>query len=506
MDFNFEKTKLNGLSKVYEGNIEISIDTDVILPDYYPEISKIHCCNATVSVNNKQCRNDTVLIGGQINLTVIYSDRDGEVNAFEQVLPFNRQTETKVDIDCADLSVISKINYINHRATAPRRMELHGSAMLQVVCERLDSEELLCNTVDSGIYTKQVSFNCLEPLPLFKKLAYVEDEISVGNNPSIAKILRTSSVATIEECKFVNSKAVIKGDFNIKIVYLCCDGNSYTLTKTQGFSQILECEGVTDTTYCIPTVEVLSCETRIKPSNEGDNRVVGFEAKLNTELKCYNKKSFSAICDVFSGDCAVDTEMKRVNVLKTIECFNESFVCSKNFELPESSGRIIDNWCEIENKYVAVEENKLVLKGELGISVLYVTISDEVMLYKKTLDFDYRYELEGEFLGIAQINPSVKVLNLYAGTGDEASAEAEILIEVILKSNEEISVVANVSKSDRENAKIGEDIGVVLYFAEGETVWDIAKKYGCNPETVSKINGIETVEENCNKILLVPNC
>lgn len=506
MDFNFSKTGLNRLDKVFEGSTEQSIDAEITLPDYYPEVSKIHCCNAFTVIVNRQCSGENISIGGQVNLNVIYSDADGAINLFQYAVPFNKTVHTSVNVDGMNADVTSKINYINHKAVAPRKLEIHGSATINMICEDLKTEEILVESDDPDVYLKTEDFECLEPMNPIIKMIYVEDDISVGTEPPVDKILRTDYYVSVEECKFVNSKAVLKGDLDIVVVYLCAQGHCHKLMRKQGFSQIVECDGGIDSTLARVEASVVSFETRIKSSNEGENRLVGFEAKVETKLECYNKKSFAAVCDAFSGRCQIAADYKNIPIIKLMDTLSESFVCNKSFELPESGGNIIDCWASVGNKYSAVDDGKLVVKGELIINTLYMTVSGETAFYVKPVDFDYRCELGDDFVGEAAVKVRVVALNLFSGAGGEVNAEVEIEVSVLTKEIQEITVLSGVGKLDCDYEKFGEDTAVVLYFAENESIWEVAKRYGVDPRTVCKINNESNIDSKCNKILLVPNC
>lgn len=506
MDFNFSKVILNRLDKLFEGSTEQSIDAEITLPDYYPEVSTVHCCNAFAVIQNRQCTNETVSIGGQVNLNVIYSDSQGGINLFEYAVPFNKSVDAKCNVDGMNAAVTAKINYINHRAVAPRKLEIHGSANLNIVCEDLRGEEILSETDEPDIYLKTETFECLEPISTIRKLTYVEDDISVGNNPCVERILRTAYYAYICECKFVNSKAVLKGNLDVEIVYFDQEGTTHKLTRQQGFSQIVECDDVNDGTACRASAEVISFETRLKSTNEGENRLVGFEAKVEVKLECANKREFTAVCDAFSGQCKIMADYKTVSVVKSIDSLEETFVCNKNFELPESGGNVIDSWCTVANKHCAIDEGKLVVKGDLNICVLYMTVSGNVAYYVKPVDFDYRCELGGDFSGEAEATVCIKAFDFTTGKSSDASAAAEVQITIQTKQIENIKVLADISKTDGECKNIGSDTAVVLYFAENESVWEIAKKYGVCPEKILKINGEQCFDSKCNKIMLIPNC
>ena len=64
-------TKNTGIEKVlYDGFCEQSIDSDITLPDYCPDIMRILKCNVQVSVTNSKIAGDRAIADGNAKIRI----------------------------------------------------------------------------------------------------------------------------------------------------------------------------------------------------------------------------------------------------------------------------------------------------------------------------------------------------------------------------------------------------------------------------------------------------
>ena len=82
---------------------------------------------------------------------------------------------------------------------------------------------------------------------------------------------------------------------------------------------------------------------------------------------------------------------------------------------------------------------------------------------------------------------------------------AELSVKTTVYTAEEINVLCDISIDDAKIVDKDSDTAVILYFAEGETVWEIARKYCTSPEKILTANNLENYDTVCNKMLLIPN-
>ena len=508
MNINTTEIMFPSLKKLPDVTCEQSIDAAFSLPDYYPEVSKILKCIAEINVQTRQVRDGRVEIGGQAVLTLVYSDGDNSVNSFVHNCPFTKSVQIEGAADGAFVSVTPKPGLINSKATAPRKLEVHGSFTMSVSVMLLEHQKLLSSAECYGLYTKVTDFDYAEPSEPVTKSVFIEDEISVGNNkPPVAKIIRSSASAVVTDCKTVGNKAVVKGNVRICILY-CPAGNGrpILINEQRSFSQIIECDGLCEESKCECTANAVSLELHPKTSVDGEVRNIGFECKINIDILSFKDAAVSFVTDAFSSDCQTDAETVTVAAERMEETVNENYVCKKSLDFSDGAlGEISDLWCRSFVDYASCDGRDILVKGTITIWILGSDKDAAPCLIERSIDYEYRYTVEGE--GEIRCSPKVSVaaVNYSQNSDGGVDVAVELNVSATVFSAVTLKALCKVSEVEGRPAGKDDETAVTLYFAEGETVWDIAKKYYASPQKICAANEIEESETVCNKMLLIPN-
>ena len=114
---------------IYEGSCEQAIDTDIVLPDYCPDIGKILKCVVEPHILSHSAYDGKLSVETCSIVRVIYADENGKgINSFENEIILSSDFNIK-DISEQDFSELSvKLNYVNCRAVSQRKIDIHGAA------------------------------------------------------------------------------------------------------------------------------------------------------------------------------------------------------------------------------------------------------------------------------------------------------------------------------------------------------------------------------------------
>ncbi len=494
--------------KLPDMSFEQSIDTDFSLPDYYPEVSKILKCLTEFNVVNKNAVDGLLEIGGLAVITLIYADSTGGINSYLHTCPFTKTVEIDGLDNNSFVKITPRANLINSKATAPRKLEVHGSCALLVSVTKIKPTQVLSNIDEAGIYTRCVYLDYNEPCEPIEKNIFIDDEIKISqNNPSIAKIIRHCATAEITECKSVSDKIVVKGDIYLEILYCGEASNKPILIKeTRGFSQIIDCNEISDDISFESCIKILSFELHPKTSIDGEVRVVTFESKLALEIFPHILCKEKIVTDAFSGN--YDTKISKVTLPceKLKDTVNENYVCQKYIDiLSGEMNEICDLWSKCNVDYVSSDGGDVLVKGTVIIYILGIDSDCTPVFYERPIDFEYRYTV-GETEKI-RCNPNVKIVavnyTLDSNGGIDVAVELNIKMNIFTSSN--VVFIGDI-KVDQDNIlKKDSDTAITLYFAEGETVWEIAEKYCTSPEKIMSANCLDGYDTVCNQMLLIPN-
>ena len=491
-----------------ESLAEQSIDIEFSLPDYCPEINKILKCFCDVAVLSKTAMENCAELGGQISVSLLYEDQDNSIATFNYVCPFTKHVDLNGACEGDHLMVVTRSPFINTKAVAPRKVEIHGSVMMNVKAHRIVATKVISSILEDYICQKQTDIEYSKPLKIIEKNIYLEDDFSIGQNrPSISKIIRANASPTIKELKQVGNKLIIKGDVKIEVLYLSAQHNSpITVTESCEFSQVAECDSALDAAKCLANVNVLTTEFRTKTSLDGEARIIAFEIKLAVGVECYETECVSVVTDAFACKCPAEITTEEILMEKYLEPLSENFVLKKNLDFSDGQlSEVYDVFCDANIDYHSVDDNTLTAKGVVTIFILGRNSEHEAVLYERNVDFEYRYEFN-EIMGDIACEPNIKIVavNFSKGMGNDVDIAVEMCICANIFSKFSTTALTDI-KCDLEcKTDSCDEIAAVIYFASNETAWDIAKRYGTSAELICNLNNLENCDTVCNKKLLIP--
>ncbi len=507
MDTNIQKSTLNSVTKLKEVTAEQSIDTEFTLPDYYPEISKILKCLTNINVITKQVRGNSIEIGGQAYFTLLYSDKENGINSFSHIYPFVKSVDYGEDLSEAYISCNLRSEYINSKATAPRKIEVHGSVAFTI--SPIINQNIVClsNIENDSMYSKCSKIEYFESFLPITKSVFLEDEISIGSNQnSISKIIRSNAVAQINECKVITNKIIVKGQLNVEILYCSQQGiKPLLVTHSHAFSQIVDIDNDMDNIICNAKASVATFELHPKTSLDGEVKSVTFESKVIIDINCDKKTEVCTLTDAFNNCRHCNMTYVSLDAIVDCEKINENYCFNKNLEFSDGAiGDIYDLWCNTRVNFVSCENGEMLIKGVVIINILCSDAKGEPALHERSVDYEYRYSYKNVGSCKYLFDVSIAAINYNINSEGGIDISVELNINCDLIKFKSVSALSDINIEERLINK-DDETAVTLYFAEGETVWNIAKKYMSDPNKICIANNIENYDIPCNGILLIPN-
>lgn len=508
MEMNKISVNLPSLKRIFDTSAEQNIDTDFTLPDYYPEISKILKCIADINILTSQCSNNGVTVGGQVILTVLYSGKDNDLNSFTHIYPFSKNVSVDNVADGTP-TVTTRVAYLNTKAVSPRKIEIHGSLALNIEVETMENMSALQSTDCDGIYCKSISKNIAVLMPRITKSIFVDDDITVPQNkPPIGKILRSEATVEITESKFLGGKIVEKGEVTITFVYCPQDGRRpIKMIDSKPFSQIIDIDIDDNEPKFEALASVEALELHPKTAMNGEVRAVSFEAKVCLAVLPFIEERISLITDAYSGKYSADVIYREKTVEEYCETVEERYVCKKAFDFgSDSLSDVFDVGCVVAFTAATDKYGNLNVRGEVTANILGVDSDTVPVFFERPMEFEYKYNVGREsddFRTVSKVTVSAVNYNLSAsGTVD---ISIELCIKAVVFAVSTVNCVTDIKVDTENHLSRDPETAVVLYYPENESVWEIAKKYKASPKYICDANGLDDVEEICDKALIIPN-
>lgn len=502
------KTQVFVNEVVFNESVEQAIDVDFTLPDYCPDISKIFKCRAVSHISSKGLGGRNITVDGSVCITVMYCSEDGKLCSYEYQYPFSKSLEMSEDCPGGNLKCCTKCEYINCRAVTGRKIDIHGAISINCQVFKRKSNEIISDIDNANIELKRGVAPATTPMGYSEKYLIMEEEIEIGQGqPTVERLLRYDTRATVRESKIINDKVVVKGEMTISALY-CPDGSNtpQMLKTTLPFSQIVDMDGITDECECETKAEVAFIDLKPRTTSSGETRSFIMSAKILITCEAYCGNDIAVVLDAFS-------RKYQANIVKNNICFNritdnisEIYHCKKSLELSGNITSIADLWCDIQSVSAKAEERNVMINGAVMVGLIAYDQEGIPTYYEKSIDFEYKFSLQKDLRSM-RCEPQIEIVS----SGYTITSASNIELQVDLSINAAIYECNNlplIVDMDVDETRLNEkknDGAMVIYFCStGECVWDIARRYNASVDEIMQINNLETEEPEVGKMILVP--
>lgn len=506
MEFNVDKQSLCFCRVVREAKAEQPVDCDITLPDYCPDVKSILNCCIVPGIVSGGVTGNRITAEGNALVRLVYVGDDDKIACFEQNYPLSKFVEMSALPQDAAVLVHAKTGYVNCRAVSPRRVDVHGcvTVLFSVAC--CESTDIVSGAGGDGLQLLQKPINTYSAVGCTSKLFQMSEVAPIPNEKSAAKnIIRATAVPIAGDIKIVANKLLIKGDLQVTVSWSCENGGVECMEHTMPISQIVELDGVTDGCLCDVKIETSSLDINLKPDADGALRQLDIAACLRATVYSYKEVSCAATLDAYSTKKELEMQRGAVSCESLAARLNETFVLTSNLDFTGAQvGEVVDAWCDGVTCVSGSDGDKLNISGTVTLCVLYTGDEGKPCFERRQCDYRFEKELDSNG-GSLKCDPSVCVTAVsLSGKGASVPARVQLHIEGCVFASKGFTLITSLEQTDRDVDR-GRNAAITVYFCDaGESVWDIAKRYGTSREAICRRNSInsETVEKE--SMLIIP--
>lgn len=508
MNLNCETQKIGFCETVYESTAEQSLDADISLPDYCPEIQRILKCTVCPEITGVQNNSGRVTADANAVVRILYVGDNGKISGYEQNYPIQKFIESSKITSESAVNVKAKTDYVNCRAVNPRRIDIRAMMSFSFKAMKKRDEEILCSSDGAGIQTLTREYDFASLTGVCERAFNIGEVIELsGDKPAASQIVNISACAVSGETKIINNKALIKGECTVKIYYIGDESGSVeSVEHSMPISQIAELDGINENCISALRLDVSSCEGVLKADSSGDMRLIDINARLSLFMASFAETPLTVITDAYSTEYEVRNTPKSMELLTFNSNFDTSFT---NKVVLESIGVSVDNviavWCSDLRYSFAAKEDKCMISGTYQANIVYRDSENQAGVIQKPIDFDYSVKLKEKADRIS-CHGSVQISGCScAVTGDSRlELKTELLLSGIVLSSSICKYVGSIELSG-ENDKREKPCALTIYFCEkGESLWNIARRYGTTVDAIMQENNIDCDVTENGGMMLIP--
>lgn len=511
MDYKLNRETLTMNEIIFDGCQEQPVDLDFSLPDYCPDIQRILKCQVYPCITNKNVLGDRLELEGNATIRVLYLDSGGmSVRCCESTNPFSASITMKQAADNALIYTKTRVEYINCRATSPRRLDIHGAFS---VCAKVIScvgNEIVSDIDEQGIQQKKDSMTASRVTGFCQQQFSVAEVLEIGEGkPAAETIVRSSATVTVEDFKVVANKIIVKGEIILKLLYsssideAALEAMEYAIP----YSQMLDCDGITEDSTCDIKVNIVSYNIQIRNDSSGENMLFETEFKLCANVIAYQDKEITVVTDAYSTDYEIQMDFQPQTLNRLQELITDTSVQKYSFDLGDTAvSKVIDVWNEVSNVNAEESDGQIQYSGKINICILAFNQDNTPFYFERMVDFTSSHDWAKKPVGV-RCDADVSVEDIsYRIAGDSTiELKVQLKLSACVYSQSTCKVISNIS-ADENKPKIKDtSAALTIYYADaGETLWNIARTYCTSVGAIKAENDLteDTIENR--GMLLIP--
>ena len=113
MEYKLKKDHIAICETAFDSFTELPIESDLLLPDYCPDIVKVLKCQAHPAFTKTEVNGDKCVLEGAAAITIFYTGEDGKLRTSEHKVDFLKTLELKTTPQNPIVFCTLKEDYLN---------------------------------------------------------------------------------------------------------------------------------------------------------------------------------------------------------------------------------------------------------------------------------------------------------------------------------------------------------------------------------------------------------
>ena len=511
MEYHLRTEVLQGTEVVFDGCQEQPVDLTLSLPDYCPDIQRILKCQIYPCITSKSIVGDSLEVNGNTMLRILYVDSVGlPIRCCEKISTFTTNIPMKKTLDNPIAFVKAKVEYVNCRATSPRKLDIHGAfSVCAKVLEHVP-QDILCDIEGDDIQQMKSEIEASNIAGMTQEAFSVSEVLEISSGKQAAEtIIRSDCSITMDDMKVLDNKLILQGEVIVKILY--SSGMGETLPEhmeyTIPYSQMIDCAGVTEQCMCDVRVEAMGADVQIKTDSAGETMLFEAEVRAMAHVTAYMNERFTVVTDAYSTEHNLNLEYKQHTLHKLVEIIKDSDVQKNNFEVDDIGiSQVIDVWNEMKSVTASIDEGNIVYSGKYNVCILAMGSEGKPFYFERMVDFKCSHDWSNTSDSMkcdAMVHIKSMNYRITGNSGIEVKVELSLTAAIL----QEFSYKAIIAASTDEEHPVLKDskAALIIYYAEtGESLWNIARQYYTSVNAIKEENDLSDDNVVSKGMLFIP--
>jgi len=479
---------------------------DVILSDNYPDIAEILCADAKVRVLNTECRNGKAIVTGVVEFSALYvPDAEGsELKSVLREFDFLATSDIKAD-ENAQIFATATAEHIGFTLVNSRKLSSKVMVGVKICAYQEKCYEPVISIDGDNIEKTEKKYNIYIPMSENCTDIDVNDLLQIPDEcPDIAEILKVDSWVTSGDIKVMNGKAMIQGELHLNTLYAAANetGSVLCVHHSVPFTEIVEAPGADEQAVVNVSYDVSEITSNIKGDLNGDTKIISMESVICACVKVSRTVTESLVDDCYFLGGNTETKRETMRICEYVTSESTKITSRQTVEMPKNAKikEIVSCNAKPILKDSKWENSQIKLNGVLVTYLIYRDDKDSLRCAVTESELNWEKAISEP----CSIEAILNVENINASKG-ENTAQISVDIGLFVKAlkNKEVSILVDCNQREDEIKKTTPTM--VVYFAkDGDTVWNVAKKYRTKSQLIKDANSLDAEKIEKGRRLLIP--
>lgn len=503
---------------------QMTLEDDVIISDSRPDAAKLIMDRGNIVIEEVKVTDDHASVKGKLEFHVLYLAEKGasspgrsDVANMEGSIPFDEMVfmegikggdSVNVSWELEDLS----IGLINSR-----KMSVQSMITISLTCEEICDEETAVDLyseepVEFRKKTLDIAAMTIKKRDIFR----VKEEVEVpGSFPNIFAMIWSEITPETVEFKVLEDKISVQGELRAFFLYKG-EGDEEEICHyetTLPFAGSLDCPGARE--GMIPEINFSSenREVEVRPDFDGEERVITFEQCLDMDICIYEEEKVDILADVYGVVKEVSVLEKNAEFRKLLSRSSGKTKLSGHFKCEDEKAvlhKILHTASNLQISGKKAVENGIEITGVVNLQIFYECSREEDRygVIKGMIPFQYVLEAEGiDSSCIYPVQAFLDQMTVAIIDNGEVDVKCVLYFRSNVYSSWQEKIVEQIVVTEPDMEKMAALPGIAVYMVkEGESLWDIGKRYYVPVSVIRKTNELTSDEvKPGDKILIVKN-
>ena len=487
-------------NRVDFGKFQTFIEAELVVPDKKMDVNEIVKTEGYISLKKIDISEGKISCKGSFNYNVIYMSNNKEnLSNIEGKIDLNEIIDKDIATKDMECMMYGEVEHVD--CTIINERKIRVGSLINIKGSLFEKQKIdIVKDVSQveGVQKDKKEIVYQDIIGISKADSVIRDTVNI-NVEELECIISLNPEVKIKESRITDNKVIIGGVLQINPIGCTYDCELVELDKVGvDFTQFIEVPGASDGMDEEALLYINEFSYTFSKSEDSNVGILEIEATVECRVKVTDEVTREVLQDAYSPQKMLKFDYKTMPVNKMISHDKDTFIVRETLRSDDDNIQIknvvsVKPSISIENSYV--EDGKSIVQGIIKIDALFVPVEGLKMVYTISEEIPFEHDVTIEDLDENSIvfnTVCIDKIDTYLNRDQ---------IDVTIKVSRYTEAV---NKKDESFIVKGEDLGdydlskapsIIVYICkEGDTLWNVAKKYNTTETEIAEINDLKLDE------------